>query len=269
MKVLGHDLPDEIESGLDDSLDVVSEESELGIASTEDSKEFERDYFKVDLVDLIDQPAWKNILIDLVKSEKMNPWDIDVTLLSEKYLKKISELENNNLRVPANAILACAILLKTKSKYLKLSSLPDEDDELMQEAQANGKQLLLEDIPDLMANRSMREGRVSLDELVSSIEGIINSSRVQRKLIKGGPRIEINFDTHTIEEKMGEVLERIKTNVDSQNFVLFDALADKNNPEEMVDTFLPLLFLTKTGKIVAYQEEFFGHILIRLVDSSV
>ncbi|MEK6820785.1 MAG: hypothetical protein AABY11_00095, partial [archaeon] len=31
-----------------------------------------------DLVGLIDQPAWKTILISLVKNEKMDPWNIDV-----------------------------------------------------------------------------------------------------------------------------------------------------------------------------------------------
>ena len=81
----------------------------------------ERDYSKMDLVDLIDQPAWKTILLNLVETEKMDPWNINVVVLCEKYLNKINELEGNNLRVPANAILACAILVKTKSKYLKLS----------------------------------------------------------------------------------------------------------------------------------------------------
>ena len=35
---------------------------------------YERDYSQMDLVDLIDQPAWKTILLDLVSSEKMDPW---------------------------------------------------------------------------------------------------------------------------------------------------------------------------------------------------
>ena len=44
----------------------------------------------VDLVDLIEQPAWKTILIELVKTEKMDPWSIDISQLSEKYLAKIN-----------------------------------------------------------------------------------------------------------------------------------------------------------------------------------
>ena len=33
-----------------------------------DDSEYERDYSKVDLVDLIEQPAWKTILIDMCLS---------------------------------------------------------------------------------------------------------------------------------------------------------------------------------------------------------
>ena len=39
---------------------------------------YERDYSQMDLVDLIDQPAWKTILIDLVSSEK---WILGILML--------------------------------------------------------------------------------------------------------------------------------------------------------------------------------------------
>ena len=191
----------------------------IGIESEFDSNEtvFERDYSKMDLVDLIDQPAWKTILLDLVETEKMNPWDIDVVVLSEKYLKKISELEGSNLRVPANAILACAILVKTKSKYLRLSSLDEKEGpvQLTPEQRA----LMLQEIPDLLAGRVAREGRITLDELVSSIEDIIQRTTPKKNGARNIPRMEINFDSSSIEEKMQEVFDLIKTKVDSQGIV--------------------------------------------------
>jgi segregation and condensation protein A len=224
---------------------------------------YERDYSKVDLVDLIDQPAWKTILIGLVNSEQMDPWNIDVTELAEKYLKKINELEYNSLRVPANAILACAILVKTKSKYLKLSSLDeDEKEQVMTEEQ---KQLFLEELPDLMANRSFREGRISLDELVESIEDIIHRTNPKKSAARVVPKMELNFDTTSIEEKMGEVFESIKQKVDSQGVVLFNDLCADSGIDSVVETFLPVLFLMNNGKIVAYQQEFFGDIFVQLL----
>ena len=224
---------------------------------------FERDYSKMDLVDLIDEPAWKTILLDLVETEKMDPWDIDVVGLAEKYLKKISELEGNNLRVPANAILACAILVKTKSKYLRLSSLDpvDKKEELTPEQRA----LLLGEIPDLMSNRMAREGRITLDELVMSIEGIIQRTTPKNNGARNIPRMEINFDPVSIEEKINEVFDLIKSRVDSQGLVLFNSLVSEGNVDSIVDTFLPILFLMHKGKILAYQNEFFGEIFVKLI----
>ncbi len=228
---------------------------------------FERDYSKVDLVDLIDQPAWKTILLDLVESEKMDPWDIDVIVLAEKYIKKINDLETNNLRVPANAILACAILVKTKSKYLKLSSLDDEEEE--QKITPEQRALFLEELPDLVANRSFREGKISLDELVSSIEDIIHRTTPKKSASKVVPKMEINFDSTSIEEKMSLVFELIKQKVDSQGIVLFKDLILEENTDEIVDTFLPVLFLMNGGKLVAYQNEFFGEIFVQLIQEPI
>jgi segregation and condensation protein A len=225
---------------------------------------FERDYSKMDLVDLIDQPAWKTILLDLVESEKMDPWDIDVIQLAEKYLKKISELQDSNLRVPANAILACAILVKTKSKYLRLSSLDDvgvEKQGLTPEQRA----LMLKDIPDLMSNRLAREGRITLDELVASIEDIIQRTSPKKGSARSIPRIEINFDSSSIEEKIKEVHELILKKADSQGIVLFEELLITKDTDCIVETFLPMLFLMNNGKIIAYQNEFFGQIFIQVI----
>jgi len=235
--------------------------------ATEESV-FERDYSKMDLVDLIDQPAWKTILLDLVETEKMNPWDIDVVELTVKYIKKINDLSGHNLRVPANAILACAILVKTKSKYLRLSSLDDveKDAALTPEQRA----MMFREVPDLMSNRVAREGRITLDELVSNIEGIIQRTTPKKSGARNIPRMEINFDSSSIEEKMQEVFDLIKTKVDSQGIVLFnDLLSERENLDVLVETFLPVLFLMNNGKIIAYQNEFFGEIFVKLIPEVV
>jgi len=244
-------------------VEVSISEVEISPSFGENEVAFERDYSKMDLVDLIDQPAWKTILLDLVETEKMNPWDIDVIELTEKYIKKINELSGHNLRVPANAILACAILVKTKSKYLRLSSLDDKEKEVTLTPEQRA--LMLGEVPDLMSNRMSREGRITLDELVSSIEDIIQRTTPKKGSARNIPRIEINFDSSSIEEKMQEVFDLIKSKADSQGVVLFAELTGKEDVDSVVDTFLPVLFLMNNGKIIAYQNEFFGTIFVQLV----
>lgn len=232
-----------------------------------DEEVIERDYSKMDLVSLIDQPDWKSILIDLVKTNKMDPWNIDVSDLTQKYLDKINQMENLSLRVPANAILACAILVKTKSKYLKLSSI-DEDEE-DEELTVEQKELFLEELPDLVASRSLREGRISLDELVNSIEGIIQRTEPRKSSVRDVPRMEFDFDTISIEEKLDGVFDLISQKADSEGIVLFDDLLSNGDDNSIIDTFLPVLFLMNSGKIIAYQEEFFGDIFIKLVNKNI
>lgn len=247
---------------LDIDNDINSVQTNDSQINMENEEVFERDYSKEDLVDLIDQPEWKTILIDLVKNEKMNPWDINVSELAEKYLKKINELGHSNLRVPANAILACAILLKTKSKYLKLSSIEDDEPEEITEQQ---KELLLEEIPDLMANRSFREGKISLDELVASIEDIIDSTKPKKNSLREIPRMELKLEDFSIEDMLDDVLSLIQNKVDSQGIVLFKDLVSEDKETTLVETFLAVLFLMTKGKIHAYQTDFFGDIFVQLI----
>jgi len=229
---------------------------------------------QVNLVDLIDQPAWKTILIELVKKEKMDPWAIDVAELAEKYLLKIHRLEKADLRIPANAILASAILLKLKAKTIKLASLEEFEDD-PEEARMIAEQKLLfseENIPELYGERMEREGRVSLDELVDSIEEILEKTRQKsaRKLFEAIiPEFKIPFDEKDIEERTNDILERVQLRADSQGLVTFSRLLNEKNPLEMVTVFIPLLFLFNNNKITMWQEEFWQEIFISLNGKSI
>ncbi|MBI2597588.1 MAG: segregation/condensation protein A, partial [Candidatus Diapherotrites archaeon] len=167
----------------------------------------------VDLVDLIEKPAWKTILIDLVKSEKMDPWNIDIAILAEKYLEKIHSLKGHDLRIPANAILATAILLKFKSRVLKFSPLEEEEEsretrELTEEEKAEIERML----PELSGTRKEREGKISLDDLVHSIETMLEKSkqRVDKRFLsdREKPEFRIPLTDTNIEELVEKVFEQ-------------------------------------------------------------
>jgi segregation and condensation protein A len=223
---------------------------------------------KVNLVDLIDQPAWKTILLDLVQSEKMDPWNIDICALADKFLEKINSLERANLRVPANAILASAILLKTKSKALKLSSLEDlEEAQKLAELTEEERKLLEASIPELRGMRQAREARITLDELVQSIEVILNKSKAKNRFDKMFEEIKfaVPYNDFNIEEKMEEVFGLVQKRADSQGITLFSQLVNGNKePVEIIQTFIPLLFLANKGKLNLWQEEFWQEIFISI-----
>ncbi len=225
----------------------------------------------IDLVELINQPTWKTILLDLVKSEKMDPWQIDVSILADKYLEKINLLDYSNLRVPANAILCSAILLKHKSKALKVPSLEEFDE--IEELQLTEEQIrererlfLTEGIPHLIAPRLIRGGKVSLDDLVNSIEEILNKNKRKYFLEKNRRdlKFQIPLPEKKIDEKMSEVLMKLNSIADEENLVLFSRLVSELNSINLIHTFIALLFLHNSRKVFLFQEEFFGEIFISL-----
>ncbi|MCX6798569.1 MAG: ScpA family protein [Candidatus Diapherotrites archaeon] len=223
---------------------------------------------QVNLVDLIEQPAWKTILIELVKRNRMNPWDIDIVQLADLFLQKVQAMQKGDLRIPANAILASAILLKLKARTIKLSSLDEEEEAVT--ITKEELQLIEETIPELSGQRQFREGNITLDELVMSIEQILQQTKERKSILreKELPQFDLAFDRVNIEERIGGIFDRIKERADSQGLVMFSALLDENTPLEMVNCFIPVLFLMNKGKVNAWQEQWFGEIFISLLNEA-
>ncbi len=64
------------------------------------------------------------------------------------------------------------------------------------------------------------------------------------------------------------MFEKIKEKADSQGLVTFTALLGEGTAIEMVNTFMPLLFLVNKGMVNAWQDEWFGEIFISLIEQA-
>ncbi|MEW6296002.1 MAG: segregation/condensation protein A [Candidatus Diapherotrites archaeon] len=214
-----------------------------------------------DMLLLIHEPEWKSILLDLIDSERMDPWSLDLIMLADRYLQKINSMQENNLRIPANAILALAILLRAKSKLLRLSSIEEE------EQKKEMQKFFEEFIPELKMPRNLREGKISLDELVEAIQSIIEHSKRKEIKLREKKLLEfiIPFSQENLDERINELYARILQNADSSGLIIFSSLLQGNKPEETVDTVIPLLFLANAGKVLLLQEEWFGEIVISIL----
>ena len=219
-----------------------------------------------DLVGLIEQPAWKTILITLVKSERMDPWNIDVKVLAEKYLQKIRSLNSTDLRLPANAILASAILLKFKARSLRLPSL-EEEEELRIKSLMTEEELLGGMMPELISPNLVREGKVSLDQLVQSIEEILDKTKSKVLRERDGrerPVFNLPFAGLNMEAKMKEVLDLARTHADETGLARFSTMVRGKETNDVVESFLALLFLINQNQVSAWQEILFGEILVNV-----
>ena len=69
------------------------------------------------------------ILVDMAKAGKIDPWNIDIVDVTDKYLAHIREMKSQNLRLTGRTFLFAAVLLKMKSNILEGIDILQFDDQ--------------------------------------------------------------------------------------------------------------------------------------------
>ncbi|MFH1448787.1 MAG: segregation/condensation protein A [Candidatus Micrarchaeota archaeon] len=218
---------------------------------------------QMDLEKLVVQPTWRDVLMDLVIEEKLDPWDIDIIQVTEKYLKKIQTLQSLDLRIPANIILAAAILLRFKSETLKLV----EEEQVVTEEVYVGDEGAPTEVPILsLRTRIPPKRRVNLNELINTLSEVIDAQkRRASNAFRPRPIMSIEIPKEDIEERMNSLFDRVKEIADDEGLLLFSDLVCKKGSREVVMLLLPLLHLAQNRKIDLMQEKMFGEIFIRIL----
>ena len=71
---------------------------------------------------ILDSPSEEldgiEVLVQMAKQGKIDPWNIDIADIADKYMLHIAESKSNNLRVTGRALFFLAVLLKLKSNIL-------------------------------------------------------------------------------------------------------------------------------------------------------
>jgi len=213
--------------------------------------------------------AWEFVLLDIVKSEDLDPWDIDITKLTAKYTERINKMKNLDLRIPARIILAAAILLKMKSDRLFLGDesgytgedefgFLEEDDDLFD--QPDEPRETLEDVPDLDIHVSRKQTRpITLGDLIDKLKKSMEPSqpRVRNK------KFRLELPDEDISEKIEAIYKQIIEH--SLEKVPFDHLVKEKNRRNIIDIFLPLLHLANEHKVDLHQEAFFKEVFVSKV----
>ena len=73
-------------------------------------------------------------LVNMAKAGKIDPWNINIVDVTDKYLAHLCEMKSQNLRLTGRAFLFASVLLNMKSKVLDgvdiMQFQPDEDNHL-------------------------------------------------------------------------------------------------------------------------------------------
>lgn len=214
----------------------------------------------IDIEKLIGDATWKDILIDLVHKNQLDPWNIDIIYVVDKYIETVKGMETLDLRVPANIILAASILLRLKGEMLNF----EEEQQMLPEVAQMRAPVTVDNLTFRL--RLPPKRRVALTELLFALEEAMKLKEVRESRMKEETlSIPVKFSPANIEEEMESIYSLIEKNADSSNMITFSQTKDLFGKDEfLVGLFVPLLFLYQNNRIELIQEKFFGEIIIAL-----
>lgn len=221
-----------------------------------------------------DEVTWQTLLYELIKKEGMNPWDINISLLTKKYIETIKKLKELDFRISGKVLLAAAILLKIKSNRLVNEDLSEFDRLLTQSEEELLEELDLEEPraydeekrPLIPRTPQPRKRKVSVFDLVKALEKALEVKK--RRVLNSIPPMDVKIPEKKkdISQVIREVYEKVKSffSINKQNRLTFSQLVPSNTREDKIYTFIPLLHLTQQRKVNLDQKEHFGEIEIML-----
>ncbi len=235
------------------------------------------------------------ILIQMAAKGEIDPKNIDIIDVTDRFLRAISAVPKENLRQSGKIIFQASVLLRMKAEHLLVTKLEDElgfgDDyvdfdidgsPLIYDSnhQIIGRQITLADLERALTRqtklRQLRHRRVTLEQLIEALREAerLEATRGDRKI-----KARIALDGYSEMRDMDDILdlahdediedviariERLLIGLLEENKLLpllaiIEALGGRG---DWVDAFLAVLFLSNAGKITLEQEEFYGTLFI-------
>ncbi|MFW5865657.1 MAG: segregation/condensation protein A [Nanoarchaeota archaeon] len=230
---------------------------------------------------------WKDMMYNLVQEEGMDPWDINVTKLSTRFLDLMNTLKEADFRIGGKIVLAASLLLKIKSDRLLIDDLKnldnlingvtgDETEELLDDGdffefeQSDLDKFLNDGNKIVPRTPQPRERKVSVFDLVDALEQALESDgkRKQQILRNARPQqeqMQAPKKTFDLNEKMQTLQKSLKKMfLKKTTKVYFTDLLSSKEKQDQVFTFLPLLHLENQRKIELLQENHFGPIEVNI-----
>jgi len=229
-------------------------------------------------------------LIKLAETGEIDPADVDIIDVTDRFLKAIAAAPKENLRQSGKVLFHASVLLRLKAEAL-LEHKPDNVDDFLDFDGDNGliydsqkrpvaRQITLEDLEKALVrranNRQNRQRKVTLDQLVGALK---EAERIERARGEKKSKSRIQMMDFIDVRDVDDILELahdedIELTIQRVERILADGLAVGatldllelirllGRRSDWVDAFLAVLFLSNAGKIVLEQTSFYGPLQI-------
>jgi segregation and condensation protein A len=204
------------------------------------------------------------ILMDLVISDELDPWDIDVADIANRFIEEVKKMTKLNLRLSGKTILASSILLRMKSDSLVPKEEPSFEEDFgwdyFPDEQAD------EIMPIGTPVRRRGERKTTLFELIDALQRALNEEMIRKNFPSGErpkPKMVIPIDEETMKERMTKIYDTLQELTKATEVVRFSDLL-QGKREDIIAVLVTLLYLDSQRQITIWQKELFGEIFITL-----
>ena len=223
-----------------------------------------------------------DLLLHLVKTSKMNIYDIDIKIIIEEYLKFIEEEKNKNIDIASSYLVMAAELIHLKSKTLVNDEEKEDssEEEFGVESEEDLKRKIIEyekykrlseslvelenkrnnfytkspmNLDEFIESGNINFGNVSINDLVEALKKFKEREKLNKPL-----NTKITRKEYSIERRIEDIRKILKV----RDKIEFLDLFNEPNRDFIIVTFLSILTMSKNDEITLTQEDNFKPILI-------
>ena len=233
------------------------------------------------------------ILVNMAKQGKIDPWNIDIVDITDKYLAQLFKMKAQNLRLTGRTILFAAVLLKLKSNILEGIDIDDfnaqepndidyTDDDYYDEFGQSEQEYIntnnvvsLEEVLERRTSVKLNRSRVvTLKDLIRQLQFYEEMER-KRSLKNAHERAKRRVRSYARLSAEDIVNLAHDEYIENGVLILKDNLSRMFEHEERIDlktltllgmdktsAYISLLFLTAESDYDLVQEEFYGNLYV-------
>lgn len=231
---------------------------------------------------IVEDPV--EILVGLAERGEIDPWNIDIIEVTDRFLSELERCRQLNLKVSGRTLFYAATLLRMKSEQLEVPSDEDESEagegedfdlagdlDFEDEGRLGPIERLEREIQRRLDRKSMRKSPVTLFELIIELKNLEKEERRRRRLPPADDDYLVEADDvvgiaheEGYQDSARQVIEECLANADPDTEITLTELC-KDLGWQLPDVYIPLLFLALDGQCNLRQEEFFGDIWVHVV----
>jgi len=224
-----------------------------------------------------------DLLLYLIKKEEINIYDIPIAKITKQYLKTIELMKELDLEIAGEFILMAATLIQIKVRML----LPKEAD-MTEEEEEDPRAELVKKLLDYKRFKEVAESLISIEERQRRyfphsnfdwaknyihVQGISNEELLKdislydlfkafKTALDKAPKVtthEIQSIPITVDEQIDFLINELEV---KKRLAFSDVMAKLHERALIIVTFIAILELIKTHRIIVQQAESFGELWI-------